>query len=86
LPFSTWESKVAKPNRRSNPRAKYQIGEHIKQKRAELGMTQDDAARFMGVDEQTFIAWEFGTIPLKKQTPKITEFLGYNPYELKLAI
>jgi len=41
-------------------------------------MSQDDAARFMGVDEQTLIAWEFGTIPLKKQTRKITEFLGYH--------
>jgi DNA-binding transcriptional regulator YiaG len=81
LPFSTWEVKVAKPNRRSNPRAKYQVGVHIKLKRTELGMSQDDVATFFEVDIQTLIAWEFGTVPMKRQTPKLIDFLGYNPYE-----
>jgi DNA-binding XRE family transcriptional regulator len=78
--------RVPRPNIRINPRAKYKIGEHVKRKRLELGMDQEDVATFLGIDIHTLIAWEHGTVPLKRQTPKIVEFLGYDPYEIAAAI
>jgi DNA-binding XRE family transcriptional regulator len=49
-------------------------------------MDQEDVATFLGIDIHTLIAWEHGTVPLKRQTPKIVEFLGYDPYEIAAAI
>jgi len=83
LPFSTWEAKIPKLRIQPNPRAKYKVGEQIKRKRVELGMTEDDIAALLGVEAQTIHAWEFGTrVPLPKQTSKLIGFLGYDPYEV----
>jgi DNA-binding XRE family transcriptional regulator len=44
----------------------------------DLGMTQKEAARLLGVDQWTVINWEKGrTEPVKRLVPSITLFLGY---------
>jgi hypothetical protein len=42
--------RVPRPNIRTNPRAIYKIGEHVKRKRLELGMDQEDVATLLGID------------------------------------
>jgi DNA-binding XRE family transcriptional regulator len=52
----------------------------------ELGIDQEDVATFLGIDIHTLIAWEHGTVPHQRQTPKIIEFLGYDPYKVDAKI
>ncbi|MFN0314181.1 MAG: helix-turn-helix domain-containing protein [Burkholderiales bacterium] len=58
------------------------IGEHIKKRRLELGLTQQEAATRLGVTPFTVLHWETGatkTIPVKAM-PGIIAFLGYDPF------
>jgi DNA-binding XRE family transcriptional regulator len=56
-------------------------GEHILRKRLEDGLTQEQLAALLGVDESTVLNWEKGhskMIPAP-QMPVLIQFLGYNP-------
>lgn len=56
------------------------LGEHIKKRRLELGLTQKQAAKRLRVNSWTVLNWEKGeTQPLTKSVPKIISFLGYDP-------
>jgi DNA-binding transcriptional regulator YiaG len=48
-------------------------------------MSQDDVATLLWVEVHTVIAWEHGVVPLRKQNPKLIEFLGYDPYEVAVT-
>lgn len=57
------------------------LGEHIKKRRLELKLTQQEVARLLGVDLSTILNWEKGyTEPLVESMPTILRFLGYNPF------
>ena len=57
------------------------IGEHIRKRRLELKLLQKDVATILNVSEFTISIWETGRgKPYIRQFPKITEFLGYDPY------
>jgi len=56
------------------------IGEHIKQARTKRGLTQEQAARSIGVDKYTVLNWEKGkTAPSPQDYPGIIRFLGCIP-------
>jgi transcriptional regulator with XRE-family HTH domain len=56
------------------------VGEHIKRKRFANGLTQKQAALFIGVDAYTVLNWEKSkTTPSPKDFPGIVHFLGYVP-------
>jgi DNA-binding XRE family transcriptional regulator len=56
------------------------IGNHIRNRRYELKMTQKALAAQFGVCLSSIVRWEGGAEqPLKKQLPQITQFLGYEP-------
>lgn len=57
------------------------IGDHIRKKRLDLGMTQIEAGEQMNVTESTVWNWEHGTEPEIRYIPAIIEFLGYVPFE-----
>lgn len=57
------------------------IGDHIRKKRLDLGLTQIEVAEIIGVKESTVWNWEHGTEPELRHIPKIIEFLGYVPFE-----
>jgi transcriptional regulator with XRE-family HTH domain len=57
------------------------IGDHIRKKRLDLGLTQIEVAEIIGVQEGTLWNWEHGTEPELVHMPKIIEFLGYVPFE-----
>lgn len=56
------------------------LGEHIKKKRLELGLTQKEASQHLGVTPFTVINWENGLRkPAIRHVPAICRFLGYHP-------
>ncbi len=58
------------------------VGEHIKKRRFELKLKSVDVRRILGVDKGTLTRWERGTHqPSKPFLQKISEFLGFNPFE-----
>ena len=56
------------------------IGEHLKKRRLDLGLDQDQTASQMGVTWNTISNWERGVYrPSKKPMPNIITFLGFDP-------
>ena len=56
------------------------MGEHIKKKRLELGLTQKGASARLGVTLFTVINWENNLRkPRIRQVPAVCAFLGYDP-------
>jgi len=56
------------------------MGEHIKKRRLELGLTQKKVSKMLGVTSFTVLNWEKGkTEPLPQFMPRIILFLGYVP-------
>jgi len=57
------------------------IGEHIRKRRLELGLTQIEAAAQIGITESTVWNWEHGIGPELKHIPALLASLGYVPWE-----
>ena len=58
------------------------LGDHIRKKRLDLGLFQKDVAKFIGVNTSTITNWEKNRNQADfRHYPKITEFLGYCPFE-----
>lgn len=57
------------------------IGDHIRKKRLDSGLTQLEAAEIIGVKEGTLWNWEHGTEPELRLMPAVIKFLGYVPFE-----
>jgi transcriptional regulator with XRE-family HTH domain len=56
------------------------LGEHLKVRRLELGLTQAELARQLGVVEDTVLNWEAGhTTPRIDLYGRIVAFLGLDP-------
>jgi len=54
------------------------MGDHIKNRRLNLGLYQSDVARVLGVNTSTVTNWEkHRSEPLLWVIPKIIEILGY---------
>jgi DNA-binding transcriptional regulator YiaG len=77
LPFGSILLKSHKP--RFEPAAPSTIGEHLKQRRLDLGLRQIDVAHQLEVNEHSIVKWEAGRTPLDRYIPRIIEFLGYDP-------
>lgn len=79
LPFCHEQVSVSK-RLHGYPQAPEHIGEHLKTRRLDLGLLQQDAAEQLGVSVFTVINWETGeTQPQVERGPGIIEFLGYDP-------
>ncbi len=57
------------------------LGDHIRKRRLDLGLSQQEVATIIGVSESTVWNWEHGTEPELRYTPRILEFIGYIPFE-----
>jgi len=56
------------------------LGEHLKKRRLNLGLTQNEAAKCLGVTSFTVINWECCRCrPAIQHFPPIRQFLGYDP-------
>jgi transcriptional regulator with XRE-family HTH domain len=57
------------------------LGDHIRARRLDLGLRQSDVAKHLGVYTSTVNTWENGHFrPDVRFVPRITEFLGYDPF------
>jgi DNA-binding transcriptional regulator YiaG len=84
LPCLRHERRQAKPHPSSFPESPTTIGEHIRKRRAELGLFQMDVAKQLKVSDESINNWENGhTTPQINLMPRIISFLGYNPLEFK---
>ena len=56
------------------------LGDRFRKRRLDLGLTQEEAARRVGVNKRAVIDWESGRFePTVSCMPKIIKFLGYDP-------
>ena len=57
------------------------LGEHIRKRRLELRLSQQEVARRLGCSWRTVFNWENGkTKPATESIPAIIGFLGYDPF------
>ena len=62
------------------------LGQHIRKKRLDLGLSQKRLAEMLGVAQPTVQHWEdYGEHPKAKNMERIQKFLGFSPSELPLA-
>jgi transcriptional regulator with XRE-family HTH domain len=75
--------KAVKPLSKYLPKELNTIGDMIRKRRVELGMTQKALADLFGVSLRCLQTWECsGKIPFASRWPKIIDFLGYHPLEI----
>ena len=56
------------------------IGEHLRRKRVDMGLTNVELAHILAVAYQTVERWEHNRCPMKpKHRAKVVAFLGYDP-------
>jgi DNA-binding XRE family transcriptional regulator len=76
LPFLKITRRAPKPG--PFPAGPQTLGEHVKQRRLELGLLQREVAAQIGVSKWTVINWETGrTQPRITQCLAIVRFLGF---------
>ena len=83
LAFFGIELKTVRPSQSiENPQV---IGEHIKNRRLQLKLTQADVAKVFEICEDSITGWENGrSEPQIQFYPKIIKFLGYNPFPVNI--
>ena len=63
------------------------LGEHVRKRRLELGLTQKQAAKSLGVNPWTELNWETGQHePPIRSMPAILRFLGYDPFPMPTTL
>ena len=78
MPFASVTRKCLIPDKAAVEPCR--LGEHIRKRRLELGLTLTAAAARLGVTQHTVINWESGERnPRIKQWPAVLAFLGYDP-------
>jgi DNA-binding transcriptional regulator YiaG len=83
LPFSRSLNVVELPKPESYPKELKKIGDHIRAWRLKNHLLQREAAKLLGVCEDTIVGWEMrGTNPTVGQMPKITKMIGYLPINI----
>ena len=56
------------------------MGDHLRKRRLDLGLQQQQLGRQLGVDPETIHNWEIGrTTPALRFLPAILAFLGHDP-------
>jgi transcriptional regulator with XRE-family HTH domain len=71
-----------KPLDRAYPTELRTIGDHIRKRRLNLGLTQREVALRIGIDKTTVFNWEAGSAgPNLRAMPEVIRFLGYDPTE-----
>ena len=59
------------------------IGDRVRKRRLDLTLTQKEVADIIRVNEMTIVNWELNHCqPLRRNIPKIIDFLGYVPQDL----
>jgi len=81
LPFCHAALTTPKPKPPSYPNALSTLGDHLRKKRLDLRLLQEQVAEQIGVDVTTITNWESNkTAPALRYFPNIIRFLGYSPF------
>lgn len=74
-----------KPRPIGYPKSLITIGDHIRARRMDLRLLQEEVAEALGITEACLGLWELGKgeAPRVKYMPKIIKFLGYVPFKMK---
>ena len=82
LPFCHFRLTAEKPSSLAYPAELNTLGDHIRKRRLDLGLTQCEVAEKLGVTESTVWNWEAShSSPQLRFIPRIIAFLGYSPYD-----
>jgi DNA-binding XRE family transcriptional regulator len=81
LPFCHFEIRASKRGSSEYPEALETVGDHVRKRRLDLGLAQNEAAKIMGVNEATIVNCENNhTQPRINHTAGVVRFLGYSPF------
>jgi DNA-binding XRE family transcriptional regulator len=81
LPFCHAELRATKPKPCQYPKLLNTLGDHIRNRRLDLGLFQSKVAEQIGVDTTSIHNWEGNkSAPAIRHIPAILRFLGYNPF------
>lgn len=82
LPFCRVVLHAQKPLSDTHPRELKTIGDHIRKRRLDLKLRQEEVAGLFGVSREAVSDWEAGqTSPRVSIMPKVIGFLGYAPFD-----
>jgi transcriptional regulator with XRE-family HTH domain len=84
LPFCKVALQAQKPLPRAYPKQLKNIGDHLKKRRLDLKLRQEDVAKRLGATSETIRNWEKDRAnPSLLFLPKIIESLGYVPFDMQ---
>ena len=82
IPFCHLTLIAQKPLPHGYPQTLKTLGDHIKKKRLDLGLSQRVVTQKLNVNERTLFQWENNIfLPSPFIVLKIIDFLGYAPYD-----
>ena len=80
MPFCHVELRAAKPKHERYPNEINTLGDHLRRRRLDQNLLQNQVAEQIGVDVTTVCNWEGNaSTPAIRYVPAILEFLGYDP-------
>ena len=87
LPFgSLIDLTTKRPYYSQYPQKLQTIGDHIRKKRLDLKLLQQDVADRLGVTESTLLNWEHNrSTPTLRYLPQVITFLEYDPFDTSPA-
>lgn len=72
--------KAKKPNKKPYPKELKTYGDHLRQKRLDLNLSQPQVANIINVTPDTITNWELNkNVPNTSYIPRIISFIGYSP-------
>ena len=79
MPFCHVTLSAIKPKDRAYPAELNTIGDHLRQRRLDLGLLQREVSEQIGVTKCTIQYWETNRVaPALRFRPRIAKFLGYD--------
>jgi transcriptional regulator with XRE-family HTH domain len=81
LPFCKWSCELLAPKPPGYPESLITLGDHVRARRMDLGLEQQDVAKIIGVTESSIWNWESNSNQPRKpwMIAEIIKFLGYCP-------
>ena len=80
FPFCHRTLSAEKPTTYGYPAAPQTLGEHVRKRRMDLGLSQQQLADRLGVNRGSVENWEYdNTVPHLRVLPKVIDFLGFDP-------
>ncbi len=80
MPFCSVQLSAKRPPNPAYPKELKTIGDHLRKRRLDLGLSQKKVAATLGVSLLTITGWKLGRYgPQRSHLPAIIGFLGYSP-------